>query len=212
MRLSSLLQSFETSGLVIEGRRRSFGGKVRSPQELKISQFCQTIRDVPRYPNGKIQGPTQERPMINGMNWVRLATLALLVTAAGCIVYRDPPPRRVVVVERPAPPPPAPAPAAPAVVVTEDDQVHYVVYREYFGCTEGEICILPHSRRYYAVTDEDFYFIWFVARRSNLSFDVCFRSYYYDCGRSYDRLVVTYNVPREHFFVSVGVGVTSYPP
>jgi hypothetical protein len=94
----------------------------------------------------------------------------------------------------------------------EEAEVNYVVYREYYGCTDEEIYLLPHYRHYYALTDDDIYFLYFVSRRSNVSFDVCFHSYYYDCGRNYDRLVVTYNVPRDHFFVSVGVGVTSYPP
>jgi len=98
------------------------------------------------------------------------------------------------------------------VVVTQDDEVHYVVYREYFGCSDAEIYAYPHYRRYYSISDDDIYFITFVARRQNIAFDVCFHSYYYDCGRNYDRLVVTYNMPRATFFCSVGVGVTTYPP
>jgi hypothetical protein len=97
-------------------------------------------------------------------------------------------------------------------VITQDDEVHYVVYREYFGCTETEIYAFPHYRRYYAVSDDDIYFITFVARQRGIAFDVCFRSYYYDCGRNYDRLIVTYNVPRTTFFCSVNVGVSTYPP
>ncbi|HEV3026270.1 MAG TPA: hypothetical protein VG457_01780, partial [Planctomycetota bacterium] len=109
-------------------------------------------------------------------------------------------------------PPPPPPPPATEIVITEDDEVHYVVYREYFGCSETEIYAYPHYRRYYAVSDDDLYFITFVARRRGIAFDVCFRSYYYDCGRNYDRLVVTYNVPRSSFFCSVNVGVNAYPP
>jgi len=142
-----------------------------------------------------------------------LAGVALSVLA-GCTVYvhENPPPRRVVVVEeRPAPPPPPPPPPA-EIVITESDEVHYVVYREYFGCSDVEVYAYPQYRRYYAVTDDDLYFITFVARRRGIAFDVCFRSYYYDCGRNYDRLVVTYNVPRSAFFCSAGVGVTAYPP
>jgi len=140
----------------------------------------------------------------------------LLVAGTGCIMVYEPPRRHVVYREYAAPaPPPSPASAPPEAMPEESDEsleVHDVVYREYYGCTEEEIDLLPHYRRYYSLTDDDIYFIYFVARRSNVSFDVCFHSYYYDCGRSYDRLVVSYNVPREHFFVSVGVGVTSYPP
>jgi len=155
------------------------------------------------------------------MNVRRLLSLALLLAAGtGCIVvYDDPPPRRRVYHrEQPAPPPPAAPPPAPdssapaPEVSVEAEEVHDVVYREYYGCSDEEIEFLPHYRRYYSLSDDDIYFIYFVARRSNVSFDVCFHSYYYDCGRNYDRLVVTYNVPREHFFVSVGVGVTAYPP
>jgi hypothetical protein len=138
-----------------------------------------------------------------------LAVLALLaVVGPSCVVYvEDPPPRRRVVVYHDAPP-------SEVVVQQSPDEVEVndVVYREYYGCTDEEIYLLPHYRHYYALTDDDIYFIYFCARRSNVSFDVCFHSYYYDCGRNYDRLVVTYNVPREHFFVSVGVGVTTYPP
>jgi hypothetical protein len=149
--------------------------------------------------------------MAQRMMW-KVALVGLLALTFGCTVYvqESPPPRRVVVVEQPPPPPPPPP--ATTIVITQDDEVHYVVYREYFGCSEQEIYILPHYRRYYALTDDDIYFIYFVARRRGIAFDVCFHSYYYDCGRSYDRLVVTYNVPRTAFFCQVNVGVTSYPP
>jgi len=140
----------------------------------------------------------------------------LLVAGTGCIVvYEEPHPRRRVIYREQdpaAPVPPSQDLSAPPEVAPEAEEVHDVVYREYYGCTDEEIVLLPHYRRYYYLTDDDIYFIYFVARRSNIAFDVCFHSYYYDCGRNYDRLVVTYNVPREHFFVSVGVGVTAYPP
>jgi hypothetical protein len=147
------------------------------------------------------------------MNIRTLVVLTLLaVTGPSCVVvYEDPPPRRRVVVYHEVPPP-APAPAVVVQESPEEIEVNDVVYREYYGCTDEEIYLLPHYRHYYALTDDDIYFIYFCARRSNVSFDVCFHSYYYDCGRSYDRLVVTYNVPREHFFVAVGAGVTTYPP
>ncbi|HLY73389.1 MAG TPA: hypothetical protein VKU80_04655 [Planctomycetota bacterium] len=118
--------------------------------------------------------------------------------------------QRVVVVQ--PPPPPPPPPPATEIVITENDEVHDVIYREYFGCSDVEIYAYPHYRRYYAVSDDDLYFITFVARRRGISFDACFHSYYYDCGRNYDRLVVTYSIPRTTFFCSVGVGVNSYPP
>jgi hypothetical protein len=144
--------------------------------------------------------------------------LLLLLAAGGCTVYYDePPPRRHVVyrerVVSPAPQDPIPAGDPPPVAqeMTETEEVNEVVYREYYGATDEEIVLLPYYRHYYALTDDDIYFIYFVSCRSGISFDVCFHSYYYDCGRNYDRLVVTYNVPREHFFIAVGAGV-SYPP
>src|ERR1041384_757782 len=134
-----------------------------------------------------------------------LLSVTVVGALAGCVVYRDdPPPRRVVYYE------PAPAPAA-TVVVTQDDEVHYVVYREYFGCTDVEISYMPHYIRFYGCSYDDLYFCWFVSRRCGLAFDVCWRTYWYDCGRSCDRVVVWYNVPRTSFFVAVGAGV-SYPP
>jgi len=145
-----------------------------------------------------------------------LMLLALAPAAGGCVVYRDPPPRRRVVVYQEAPPPPAPAPASVAVeaegeVVWEDEEVHTVVYREYFGATEEEIILIPHYRRYYGYTDEDIYFLWFVSRQAHVSFEVCCDRYYHECYGDYDRLVVLYNVPRASFFVAVGPGVR-YPP
>ena len=100
---------------------------------------------------------------------------------------------------------------ATVVVAPEVEEVDYVVYREYFGCTEAEIGYFPHYRRYYGLTDDDIYFIYFTARLSGVSFDVCFHSYYYDCDRNYDRLVVYYHVPRERYFVAIGSGVSPPP-
>lgn len=138
----------------------------------------------------------------NGMNPLKLILGLTVALLGGCIIVDDRP-RHVYT----APPP---EPAA-TVVVAADDETHYVVYREYFGCSEEEIAVLPHYRRYYGCSDDDFYFCFFVSRRMGLSFDVCFRSYYYDCGRSCDRLILYYRVPREHFFVTVGAGA-AYPP
>ena len=134
------------------------------------------------------------------MNLAKKSLLLLAAALGGCIVVYDEP-RHVTQ----APPPPA------AVIVTQEEEVHYVVYREYFGCTEEEVYVIPHYRRYYACTDDEIYFCYFVSRRCGLAFDVCWRSYYYTCNRSCDSLVVYYRVPREHFFVAVGAGV-AYPP
>jgi hypothetical protein len=138
------------------------------------------------------------------MDDLKLATFAALVLAAtGCVVYYDPPPRRVYVSEGPRP--------YSDVVVTDDDEVHYVVYREYFGWSDDVIAVFPYYRRYYGLTYDDLYFISYVGCYRGIAFDACFRSYYYGCGRNYDQLVVAYDVPRSAFFCSVNVGVGAYP-
>jgi hypothetical protein len=97
------------------------------------------------------------------------------------------------------------------VVDAEGDEVHYVVYREYFGCSEAEIAGFPYYRRYYGLTDDDIYFIYYTSILCGVGFDVCFHTYYYECDRSYDRLVVYYRVPRERYFVAIGAGVSPPP-
>src|SRR5262249_38218463 len=139
------------------------------------------------------------------MSMLKKAITAVLPLFAACTVVYDEPPRHYHYY---APPPPV---ETTVVVTPEAEEVHYVVYREYFGCTDVEIASFPHYRRYYALTDDDIYFIYFTSRQCNVSFDVCFHSYYYDCGRSYDRLVVYYGVPRERYFVAVGAGVSPPP-
>jgi len=145
------------------------------------------------------------------MNYRRFLTIgvfSILVALGGCVVYVDdyPPRRHVYVYDYPPPGP------APEMVVSEDDEVHYVVYREYFGCTEEEIALFPYYRRYYGLSYDDIYFISYVGCSRGIGFEACFRSYYYDCGRNYDRLVIAYNVPRATFFYSANVAVTAYPP
>jgi hypothetical protein len=139
-----------------------------------------------------------------------LALLGLSAAIGGCVVYREPP-RRHVVVYREAPAPPPPAPAVETDVVWEDEEVHTVVYREYFGATEEEIVLIPHYRRYYGYSDDDIYFLWFVSCHAHVSFEICCNRYYSECGGDYNRLVVLYNVPRSSFFVAVGPGM-AYPP
>jgi hypothetical protein len=126
------------------------------------------------------------------------AIAAVLPLLSGCVVAAHDPPRHYH-----SPPPPA---ETTVVVDVEADDVHYVVYREYFGCTDAEIAVFPHYRHYYGLTDDDIYFIYYTSLLCGVTFDVCFRSYYYECGRSYDRLVVYYRVPRERYFVSIGSG------
>jgi len=136
------------------------------------------------------------------MSILKKTVALVLPLLAGCFVAYDEPPRRYDA------PPQA---EATVVVAPEEEQVNYVVYREYFGCTEDEIAYFPHYRRYYGLTDDDIYFIYFTSCLSGVSFDLCFHSYYYDCGRNYDRLVVYYHVPRERYFVAIGAGVSPPP-
>jgi len=130
------------------------------------------------------------------------AAAVVLLLSAGCIVAYDEPPRRYDSSSQ-----------AEATVeqAPEVEEVDYVVYREYFGCSEAEIAYFPHYRRYYGLSDDDIYFIYYTSFLCGVTFDVCFHTYYYDCGRNYDRLVVYYRVPRERYFVAIGPGVSPPP-
>jgi hypothetical protein len=141
------------------------------------------------------------------MSILMKAVTMLLPLLAGCYVVQDETPRQYSSPQQYEPTSPE---ETTVVVEPEVEEVNYVVYREYFGSTEQEIAYFPHYRRYYGLTDDDIYFIYFTSRQCNVSFDVCFHSYYYDCGRNYDRLVVYYHVPRERYFVAIGAGVS--PP
>jgi hypothetical protein len=127
---------------------------------------------------------------------------AVLPLLAGCFVGYDESPRQYDSSSQGE---------ATVEVTSEAEEVNDVVYREYFGCTEAEISYFPHYRRYYGLTDDDIYFIYFTSRLSGVSFDACFRSYYYECDRNYDRLVVYYRVPRERYFVAIGAGLSPPP-
>src|SRR5947207_2037093 len=71
------------------------------------------------------------------MSILKAAMILVLPLVVGCIAYYDEPPRHY-----------APAPAETTVTVSpEAEEVHYVVYREYFGCSEAEIAYFPHYRR-----------------------------------------------------------------
>jgi hypothetical protein len=135
------------------------------------------------------------------MTILKRATKLVLMLLPGCYVVRDGQPQEYA----------APQGETILEVSPEVDEVNYVVYREYFGCTEAEIAYFPHYRRYYGLTDDDIYFIYFTSRQCGVSFDVCFHSYYFDCGRDYDRLVTYYRVPRERYFVAIEAGVSPPP-
>jgi hypothetical protein len=136
------------------------------------------------------------------MSILKKAVAAVMPLLAGCFVGYEESPRQYDSSGQAE---------ATVVVGTEVEEVNYVVYRDYFGCTETEIGYFPHYRRYYGLTDDDIYFVYFTARLSGVSFDACFHSYYYDCDRNYDRLVVYYHVPRERYFVAIGADVSPPP-
>jgi hypothetical protein len=96
-----------------------------------------------------------------------------------------------------------PEPDLDIVVDADEDDVSFVVYREYYDCTEEEIAFIPYYRRYYRVDDCDLFFLFQVARHTHRPIDIVIRSYYYDCDRDYDRLIVTYRVDRAIFFVEL---------
>jgi hypothetical protein len=136
------------------------------------------------------------------MSILKKAVALVLPLLPGCFVAYDESPRRYES---------SPQGETTVVVTSEEEEVNYVVYREYFGCSEAEYAYFPHYRRYYGLTDDDIFFIYFTSLLCGVSFDVCFHSYYYDCGRNYDRLVVYYRVPRERYFVAIGPGVSPPP-
>ncbi len=136
------------------------------------------------------------------MSILRKAVALVLPLLPGCFVAYDESPHRYES---------SPQGEAIVLVAPEEEEVNYVVYREYFGCSEAEFAYFPHYRRYYGLTDDDIFFIYFTSLLCGVSFDVCFHSYYYDCGRNYDRLVVHYRVPRERYFVAIGAGVSPPP-
>ena len=130
--------------------------------------------------------------------WQILLAVPLIALVAGC--YRG----TVTVVES--------SPATPVIVDVEEDDASLVVYREYYGCSDDEIAYIPHYRRYYHVDDCDLFFLFTVARHTHRPIDVVIRSYYYDCGRDYDRLVVTWRVDRAIFFVALPGSYTPVGP
>ncbi len=109
------------------------------------------------------------------------------------VVVQEPPP--TIVVQEPAPT------VVYQDVAWEDEEVNYVVYREYYGCSAEEVVVIPHYRHYYRVDDADLFFVCFVARHAHVSFDVAFHEYYYTCGRDYHRLVLSYRIDPVVFFV-----------
>lgn len=128
----------------------------------------------------------------------------LFTLLAGChngsatVTVRTPdPPERVIVEDLTSPP------AFEVVADVESYDVSLVLYREYYECTDEEIRFIPYYRRYYVVDDCDLFFLFTVARGAHQPIDTVIQTYYYDCGRDYDRLVVWYGVDRAIFFVEL---------
>jgi hypothetical protein len=139
--------------------------------------------------------------MLRFRTWLLAAPLVPLL--AGChtgtvtVTESHPQARVVVVADR------DPEPDLDVVVDVQEDDVSFVVYREYYGCSEEEIRFIPYYRRYYRVDDCDLFFLFHVARHMHRPIDFVIRSYYYDCDRDYDRLIVTWHVDRTIFFVDL---------
>lgn len=100
-----------------------------------------------------------------------LATCVLAVLGlAGCVVH--------VHDRHPAPPPPPPTPP-PAHVVVHWTHVRYVVWTEYYGCSDDEVAYLETC----GYDDDDLLVLCFIARRARVP--VRYVVYEYDrCGQS----------------------------
>jgi len=94
-------------------------------------------------------------------------------------------------------------PRGGVIVDVEEDDVSFVVYREYYDCSDEEISFIPYYRHYYFVDDCDLYFLFSVARHTHQPIDLVVRTYYYDCDRDYNRLIVSYRVDPAYFFVEL---------
>lgn len=133
-----------------------------------------------------------------------LLALPLLPLFAGChggpktVTGSEPSPARNAVAEdRPV------EPDFDVVVDMEGDEVSFVLYREYYECTDEEIRFIPWYRWYYRVDDCDLFCLFTVARHTRQPIDTVIRTYYYECGRDYDRLSVFYRVDPTIFFVEL---------
>jgi hypothetical protein len=167
--------------------------------------------------------PTMARMVVPTRAALGLVLAALLCLAAcgdrTVVVYQPAPAPQTTTVQ-PAPaatyyqPPPPPPPQQQQTVVIEqqwnDEETNTVIYREYYGCSEDEIYVMPHYRRYYQVDNDDLFFVCFMARHAHVSFDVAFNQWYFGCGRDCNRMVLYYHVDPGVFFVYAPPGY-AYP-
>lgn len=84
----------------------------------------------------------------------------------------------------------------------DEDEVRYVIYREYYGCDPSQVAVIRHYRVYYGYDDCDIWFLLFLARRCDVTFDVVVRRYEL-CGRRMHVVVRDFGCQPDIFFVYV---------
>lgn len=120
---------------------------------------------------------------------MRAMMLALLAAAgSGCVIYADDPPARRIVVYEDYP-----------YGAWDDQEVVYVVCRDYFGLSHAEVLLLFGYQRYYFLDPIDLFFVLCVSRWTSVDFRIVFRTWRTDCGRSHHRLVLRYLGSPERF-------------
>jgi hypothetical protein len=129
-----------------------------------------------------------------------IAVAGLAVALSGCIVA----------VRGPG----GPHPSAGHVQYSawDETEVHYVIFRDFFGCSDRDVWRLTAIRRLYSLDAADLFFLMFVSRHVSVSFDVVFRAWWDTCRRDHHRLVVLYRLSPTIFFVPVPAHVQCPPP
>lgn len=106
----------------------------------------------------------------------------------------------------------APPPGHVQHSVWDEDEVHYVIFREYFGCSDRDVWRLTVYRRLYSLDAADLFFLMFVARHASVSFEAAFDAWWNACLRDHHRLVLLYRLSPTIFFVPIPANVTCPPP
>lgn len=119
----------------------------------------------------------------------RISMLLTLALVSGCIW----------VVDNPRVPPRDPAPELSA---GDEDEVNYVIYREYYDCDPDEVVYLRQYRTYYDYDNCDLWFLLFLSRSLNLDIPIVVRRYE-ACGRRMHVLVRECGCEPGVFFVTV---------
>ena len=121
------------------------------------------------------------------------------VALSGCVVH--------VRERHPAPPPPPPAHTS--VTISYGWSHHrYVVWREYYGCTEDEVYWIENS----GYDDDDVLVGLYIARRARVPLRYVFTEYD-RCGRNYYAVSMSFRLPWDIWFCSdVPRGYGSCPP